>query len=71
MLFICVFGPVFLFCLPLIINQFSNTTFFCKGFGWHRTKDIEYTGFDGASNHGNCKRCGAKDLMLDSQGNWF
>lgn len=36
---------------------------------WHQPKyGIE--GHDGASFHATCKYCG-KDIMMDSQGNWF
>lgn len=38
-------------------------------FGWHRPDDSPTT-FDGASAHSKYKYCG-KDIMQDSQGNWF
>lgn len=37
-------------------------------FGWHRP-DNNYS-FDGCSLHSHCKDCG-KEIMQDSQGNWF
>jgi len=49
------------------IQRKKQTPFFCK-IGWHKVK--EATEFDGASLHGICMRCG-KELMQDSQGNWF
>ena len=35
---------------------------------WHRPDETE--SFDGCSFHSKCKYCG-KDIMQDSQGNWF
>lgn len=37
--------------------------------GWH-TPDNGPRRFDGLSEHATCKYCG-KDIMQDSQGNWF
>ena len=37
--------------------------------GWHFPAN-GITGWDGASFHATCKFCG-KDIMQDSQGNWF
>lgn len=37
--------------------------------GWH-TPDNSPQRFDGCSVHATCKYCG-KDIMQDSQGNWF
>lgn len=37
--------------------------------GWHRP-DNSPQSFDGCSVHARCKYCG-KDIMQDSQGNWF
>ena len=35
---------------------------------WHLPNEEE--GFDGCSFHSTCKLCG-KEIMQDSQGNWF
>ena len=35
---------------------------------WHRPDNTE--SFDGCSRHSVCKYCG-KNIMQDSQGNWF
>ena len=35
---------------------------------WHLPNEEQ--GFDGCSFHSNCKICG-KEIMQDSQGNWF
>lgn len=37
--------------------------------GWH-TPDVSPHYHDGLSEHATCKYCG-KDIMQDSQGNWF
>jgi hypothetical protein len=37
--------------------------------GWH-TPDNSPKSFDGLSMHATCKHC-HKDIMQDSQGNWF
>lgn len=43
--------------------------FFHDVLGWHKPSNgIE--SFDGVSLHATCKYCG-KDIMQDSQGNWF
>ncbi len=38
--------------------------------GWHDGKGEGDNYFDGASLHAVCSQCG-KDVMMDSQGNWF
>ena len=51
-----------------IISIKSNSRWFCDKMGWHKTpKSI---GFDGCSETGKCPRCG-KEVLCDSQGNWF
>ena len=42
--------------------------FLCNVLGWH--KPTNRVGFDGCSMTSNCKNCG-KEIMKDSQGNWF
>jgi hypothetical protein len=37
--------------------------------GWH-TPDESSQRFDGVNEHAICKHCG-KEIMQDSQGNWF
>ena len=37
--------------------------------GWHRPDDSPQWS-DGCSEHSRCKHCG-KEIMQDSQGNWF
>ena len=40
----------------------------CRAWGWHKVG--AYEGFDGASVHAVCARCGFRG-MIDSQGNLF
>ena len=44
----------------------------CKYMGWHNGRGTSSKGsaFDGCSIHAQCSWCG-KDVMQDSQGNWF
>ena len=43
--------------------------FFHDVLGCHQP-DSTLKWYDGCSEHSNCKHCG-KDIMQDSQGNWF
>ena len=38
--------------------------------GWHNGDGSGKKFFDGLSHHATCSKCG-KEVMLDSQGNWF
>lgn len=40
----------------------------CKVMGWHLAPKQQ--GFDGCSANGTCPRC-HKEVLQDSQGNWF
>ena len=42
--------------------------FMCEVLGWHKPKDRMM--FDGCNIHSVCRYCG-KEIMQDSQGNWF
>jgi hypothetical protein len=44
--------------------------FWCHTMGWHPHRTREPIGFDGASAHMRCGRCGFEG-MVDSQGNLF
>lgn len=57
-----------LYIVVSIINHYSRSKFFCKVLGWH--KEPEETTYDGLTFKGKCSRCG-KEVMQDSQGNWF
>lgn len=65
------------FCLFLILLYVPAILYFkCGRFkkfyhnfmGWCRPDETR--SFDGLSAHSQCKYCG-KDIMQDSQGNWF
>jgi len=62
------FGLLGLLFVFMIINIWSPNKWFCNFWGWHKAPNR--TGFDGASFNGTCPRCG-KEVMQDSQGNWF
>ena len=49
-------------------NQFLPVSF-CRVLGWHLSPQ-QGQGFDGCSFTGICPRCG-KQVLQDSQGNWF
>lgn len=65
-----VFGLSFIIFAPIILYlEFG----WFKGFyhdvlGWHEPIDKEW--FDGCNFCSHCKYCG-KEIMQDSQGNWF
>ena len=45
------------------------TRILCKILGWHNG-DGNTQRFDGVNNSSTCSRCG-KEVLQDSQGNWF
>lgn len=51
-----------------LFNKRFNNKWFCEKMGWH-LQPLS-VGFDGCSLTGNCPRCG-KEVLQDSQGNWF
>ena len=60
---------------PLILAPFYFKFGFGKRLfhdvcGWHTPTETEENTFDGCSKHNHCKFCG-KEIMQDSQGNWF
>ena len=61
------------FLLPFIlcwIDKIFKTMYSCKWFGWHNGDGTSQKTFDGCSVHSICSKCG-KEVMQDSQGNWF
>ena len=67
---IVLFGFILIFYVPIILYE---TFGWFKGFyhdilGWHKPTDEKE--FDGCNTHSHCKYCG-KEIMQDSQGNWF
>ena len=69
---------LFVIVIFLTLVLILSPLYFCKGYlkffyhdvlGWHEPIDADGY-YDGCSQHNTCKHCG-KDIMLDSQGNWF
>lgn len=70
-IYIIGFITIVFWLLPLIwnIKPFKLYTCFCHDIlGWHKPDDTHE--FDGCSEHSHCRFCG-KEIMQDSQGNWF
>ena len=63
-------GIVFMCAGVGLYFKFGFLKFYYHGvLGWHRP-DGSPKWSDGLSTHSKCKYCG-KDIMQDSQGNWF
>ena len=64
------------FCLIMFIlfaiNKIFKPKWTCKVFGWPNVNGTSKTSsrFDGCSFHAICSKC-VKEVMQDSQGNWF
>lgn len=67
---IVLFSFILIFFVPIILYEKFGLfkTFYHDVLGWHEPID-EYE-FDGCNLHSVCKYCG-KEIMRDSQGNWF
>lgn len=67
-------GIVLMVIVPLwlfsVICGFVRRDWGHKFMGWHYVDKNAPRSFDGASMHCKCAGCG-KDVMQDSQGNWF
>lgn len=50
-------------------DKVTGSALACKYFGWHNGNSGDKS-FDGCSVHAVCDKCG-KEVMQDSQGNWF
>lgn len=63
-----------LFIMPFALSIYDmhfGTYYSCKYWGWHNGKGKSAgDAFDGCSFHAVCSKCG-KEVMQDSQGNWF
>ena len=54
----------------IFYHNYGAFKFFYHDFmGWHYPDD-QPTKYDGCNVHARCKHCG-KEIMQDSQGNWF
>lgn len=75
-----IFMAIFIFfVIPFVILLALSPLYlkfgFCKWLyhdflEWHIPIETEKNTFDGCSEHNHCKFCG-REIMLDSQGNWF
>jgi hypothetical protein len=64
---------VFLWIMAVcwLLTPFRPFKRFCHEFmGWHEPAESGDVYFDGLSFHTHCKYCG-KEILQDSQGNWF
>lgn len=64
---IILFSLLTVVMLAMLLNP-KLPRWFCRVLGWHLSPNK--IGFDGCSATGTCPRCG-KDVLQDSQGNWF
>jgi hypothetical protein len=63
------FSSLMLILFP--ISLITRHKWFCRELSWHDGKDkSDDIDFDGCSFHAKCSKCG-KEVMKDSQGNWF
>jgi len=70
-----VFIIVFFIILPYALcwmDRLRGSHWSCNLFGWHDGKLLPNDGktFDGCNFIAKCSKCG-KEVMMDSQGNWF
>ena len=57
------YGSAILYCEFGLFKRFYHDIL-----KWHKPTDEKE--FDGCNTHSHCKYCG-KEIMQDSQGNWF
>jgi len=63
---------IFALITPMVLCRYDlkfGTSYSCW-FGWHNGKGSAQSYWDGCSLHAKCSKCG-KEVMQDSQGNWF
>ena len=67
-----ILGLIFLFIIgAFCFDKFGWFKFIYHDiFAWHKPEKHTEVWFDGLSLHSTCKYCG-KEIMEDSQGNWF
>lgn len=63
-------GFILVFYVPILLYEKFGwfKRFYHDILGWHKPTDEKE--FDGCSLKSRCKYCG-KEIMQDSQGNWF
>ena len=70
LLVVCILLLAWFIPALLYLKKGMFKRFYHDRLGWHRPDESKGVGFDGCSIHAHCKYCG-KDIMMDSQGNWF
>ena len=64
-------APTILQLFYLLLDKYFGTHKSCDFLGWHNGKgQTDGLAFDGCSAHAKCSKCG-KEVIQDSQGNWF
>lgn len=67
-------GVLFLYFALQIISRITKWPWFCKCLGWHDGKGPapkkKKSKYPDVNIHATCSKCG-KEVMIDSQGNWF
>ena len=69
-LFVIALYAISVILSPLYFKWGIFKRFYHDLLGWHQPDESTSGYFDGLSVHDTCKHCG-KDIMQDSQGNWF
>ena len=73
-IFLFIAVPLWICSILYIITNGKLFKFFYHDLlGWHLVTTEDYinnTTFDGCNEHNHCSLCG-KEVMQDSQGNWF
>lgn len=64
-----VVGIIFMITSVIYLKTGLFKFFYHDVLGWHQPGNFPKW-FDGCSTHSNCKYC-KKEIMQDSQGNWF
>lgn len=60
----------FLICALLYLKYGMFKSIYHDKLKWHKPRNENTTEFDGCNFHNTCKYCG-KEIIQDSQGNWF
>ena len=63
-------GMIVTIALLMIGDWIFKWEWTCRTFGWHDGNGLANRTFDGCSMHSTCSKCD-KEVMQDSQGNWF
>lgn len=75
LIYMCIVGGILVLYFILYFTAYvTKSPWFCKYFGWHDGKGKppkkKKSKYPDINTHATCSRCG-KEVMQDSQGNWF